>query len=97
MSHLQAPGCVIYSFGSNGEVEFEQEMLESTACVVHTFDPSLTPDYLARVQAVPKLHFHNLGLKGNEVSGQGWNLSTLPDIMQVTFAQTTLSKDQFRL
>eukprot|EP00775_Hariotina_reticulata_P000751 gene751-biopygen1496 len=34
----QTVGCVIYSMGSNGDYQFEDSMLASTKCEIHTFD-----------------------------------------------------------
>jgi hypothetical protein len=33
-TYLQKPNCVIYSFGSNGETTFEQDVLRKTKCKV---------------------------------------------------------------
>ena len=35
---LNAPDCVVYSLGSNGDFAFEETILERTACTVVTFD-----------------------------------------------------------
>ena len=56
----------VYSIGSNGDTNFEEAMLNSTACDVHTFDPTLGPQAMAAVQRVvvgskDKLHFHPVG------------------------------------
>lgn len=59
---LQRPGCVIYSFGSNGDTSFEEIMLNTTKCSVWTFDPTLDAAMLAKVQAVPDLNFARVGL-----------------------------------
>ena len=38
--------CVVYSFGSNGEISFEEDLIERTRglCEVHIFDPTLTDE-----------------------------------------------------
>ena len=35
---LQKDNCVVYSFGSNGETSFEQDLLSKTGCEIHIFD-----------------------------------------------------------
>lgn len=35
---LLKPPCVIFSLGSNGDFTFEESMLNSTQCLIHTFD-----------------------------------------------------------
>jgi Methyltransferase domain len=37
-----SPGCNIYSLGSNGDFTFEESMLVSTPCTIHTFDCTLS-------------------------------------------------------
>eukprot|EP00884_Botryococcus_braunii_P008595 jgi/Botrbrau1/17737/Bobra.0127s0002.1 len=63
---LQKPDCIVYSFGSNGEVSFEQGILDSTNCEIHVFDPTLGPEAKATVEALPRTHFHEYGLGGRE-------------------------------
>lgn len=59
---LHRPGCVVYSFGSNGETSFEEDMLERTPCQVFTFDPTLNEAKTAKVMAVPRLNFSATGI-----------------------------------
>ena len=59
---LQRPGCVIYSFGSNGDTSFEEALLNTTKCSVWTFDPTLDASKLAKVNAVAGLNFTSVGL-----------------------------------
>ncbi len=61
-SFLQRPGCVVYSFGSDGDTSFEEAILNRTACAVFTFDPTLAPGVQARVEAVPGIEFAAVGL-----------------------------------
>ena len=61
-SLLQREGCVVYSFGSNGETSYEEDVLAKTACEVHTFDPTLSPQQEASVLAVPGIQLHKVGL-----------------------------------
>ena len=60
-SMLQTAGCLVYSLGSKGDTSFEDDMMNSTACDVHTFDPTLSPEALKVVQSKDKLHFHPVG------------------------------------
>ena len=69
---LQRPGCVVYSFGSNGDTSFEAAILNRTSCAVFTFDPTLAPEVQAKVEAVPGITFKAVGLSavdGNAVIG----------------------------
>ena len=59
---LHRPGCVVYSFGSNGETEFEEAVLATTNCQVHVFDPTLGPEALSKLKALPSIQFHPIGL-----------------------------------
>jgi len=35
---LQVPKCVVYSMGSNGQHDFEDDIMYNTQCEIHTFD-----------------------------------------------------------
>ena len=72
-SLLQREGCVVYSFGSNGDTSFEEDVLRKTVCAVHTFDPTLDPEQEAQVLAVPGINLHKIGLAAEpgEVRGHG--------------------------
>lgn len=52
-------GCVVYSLGSNGQFEFELEMVARTPCTVHTFDCTLDAATLV-LPSSPRIHFHAL-------------------------------------
>ena len=60
---LQTAGCLVYSLGSAGDTSFEDAMMQSTVCEVHTFDPTLPSEVQAAVQSNQKLHFHNIGVQ----------------------------------
>ena len=55
--------CVVYSFGSFGDTQFEQRVRDVVpGCEIHTFDPTcMRPAPLKREK---DLHFHSLGLGG---------------------------------
>lgn len=40
--------------------------MKATSCEVHVFDPTLSPEAKARVQALPRTYFHDYGLAGTE-------------------------------
>lgn len=51
--------CVIYSFGSNGKVQFETEMHSRTNCEIHIFDPTVA------LSGLPEnIYFHSWCLSG---------------------------------
>jgi len=50
---LRQQACVVYSFGSNGQVSFEEEMIRRTGCEVHVFDPTMDELSIQTVEAVP--------------------------------------------
>lgn len=83
---LQIPGCVVYSFGSNGDTAFEEAILEYTSCSVFTFDPTLNDTQSARVAAVPAISFSPVGLSDADglltIKGKPRPVRTLQSLMQ---------------
>lgn len=61
-SLLQKDNCVVYSFGSNGETTFEQDLLRKTKCDVHVFDPTLSAEVQQQVSSIRGVTLHNYGL-----------------------------------
>lgn len=59
---LQRQGCKVYSFGSNGDTDFEEAVLATTNCEVHVFDPTLGQEALKKLSKQPKIQFHPVGL-----------------------------------
>lgn len=61
-----APPCLVYSFGSNGDVSFEQGVKAAAPnCHIFTFDPTLSAEKLAVVRGAEKrglLKFVDVGL-----------------------------------
>jgi len=51
---LQKPNCVVYSMGSNGQHDFEDDIMMNTACEIHTFDM----DDFSKVFNGTRVHFH---------------------------------------
>lgn len=70
--------CIVYSFGSNGEISFEEDLIERTRglCEIHIFDPSLIDDTkgnnnwfngadatdLRKGKELPHIHWYSEGL-----------------------------------
>ena len=83
---LHRPGCVVYSFGSNGDTSFEEAVLNRTACAVFTFDPTLAPAVQARVEAVPGITFQAVGLSAADgdtvIGGRTLPVRTLATLMR---------------
>lgn len=61
LSTLNNDQCVVYSVGSNNVWEFENEILQKTPCVVHTFDCT-GPRSRFEVPKHERLHFHHICL-----------------------------------
>jgi hypothetical protein len=79
---LQQDGCVIYSIGSNNEFDFEESMLRSTACDIHTFDCTVVPE-LKRIQGNTKnrVKFHKWCLSDRNFKDENGNeFFTLPSV-----------------
>jgi hypothetical protein len=65
------PDCVVYSFGSKGEVSFELGVtFKLPNCEIHIFDPTLTPEQKDVVDTVPRAVFHDFGIgtKNGDIS-----------------------------
>ncbi|XP_071125468.1 uncharacterized protein [Mytilus edulis] len=70
--------CLVYSFGINWDWGFDEEVVETYDCEVHSFDPSMI--YSGKR---PNIHFHRIGLinKRNFYDfKRKWNMTTLDDI-----------------
>jgi len=68
---LQRPNCVIYSMGSNGQHDFEDDLLANTKCEIHTFDM----DDFSKVFNGTRVHFHKSKIgngKGGTKSISQW-------------------------
>lgn len=70
-------GCVILSLGSNGQFDFEDSMLASTPCEVHTFD--CTCDGASRG---PRHHYHKQCLGSPEKAAEDPAFITLAQAVQ---------------
>lgn len=69
---LKKDNCVVYSFVSNGETTFEEDLLRKTKCDVHVFDPTLHQETKDRVSSIKgvTLHTYGLGITDGLVSDQ---------------------------
>ena len=61
-----APGCLIYSIGSNGDFSFEAAVYNLFGCEIHTFDPTDTTGAWASKGTKNHAIFHNIGLSGTK-------------------------------
>lgn len=60
---FQDRDCVVYSFGSNGQVTFEEALINMTkSCDVHVFDYSLNTAKANMVRSVPGATLHEYGI-----------------------------------
>ena len=65
--------CVIYSLGSNGQYEFEHEMIFNTPCEIHTFDCTHDPV----VALHPRITYHKICLGDDSADGRYRSLSSI--------------------
>jgi len=54
--------CIIYSIGGNNRWQFEESMLESTKCIIHTFDCTGNIERFNLKPPNPRVHFHHVCL-----------------------------------
>ena len=55
-------GCIVYSFGSNGDDQFESDILKKTFCKVFTFDPTMSLEQEKMLSPGVLRNFHKIGL-----------------------------------
>lgn len=53
--------CLVYSVGSNNDIQFEESMHNLTRCEIHTFDPTLKAPFKGGAIST----FHDIGLNGS--------------------------------
>ena len=82
--------CVVYSFGSNGEVTFERDMIEKAGCEVHVFDPTLNEEQKQQVRGIQGKFVNPilLVLASQDLS----ELQCLSHINLITFTRSLSSK-----
>lgn len=69
LDNLQSPGCIIYSTGENNW-EFEKDVLEKTACEVHSFDCTGPKERFSDIPINPRLHFHHICIRSAPAPAQ---------------------------
>ncbi|XP_052244609.1 probable methyltransferase-like protein 24 [Dreissena polymorpha] len=70
--------CIIYSFGINNDLSFDNEAVKMFGCDVFCFDPSMK---MESKRISDHVWFYNWGLSGeNTVDKQGWKMKTLRTI-----------------
>lgn len=81
--HLLKPPCIVYSIGGNNQWQFEEDVLEKTNCIVHTFDCT-GPRERFTPPLHPKLNFHHICLVSDEtemhdaiMEGKRWTLASM--------------------
>ncbi len=79
------PTCIVYSIGSNNQWLFEEDILKTTPCEVHTFDCTWSKDRFQPPNN-PRLHFHHvcLGTENRPSSarnGEFWTLDKMTTIL----------------
>lgn len=69
----QRPPCVVISIGSNGEWEFEEDVVGRTRCTVHTFDCTVPASTAPPSSIRERVRFHRqcIGATSRNVSGVG--------------------------
>ncbi len=76
-----APPCLLYSIGSNGNYQWEDGMYEETdgLCEIHVFDYS--QNYTRHKNSGRNIHFHQWGLHGTRKPQRGALWKTMPEII----------------
>jgi len=79
--------CIVYSFGSNGDDQFESDILKKTSCKVFTFDPTLSFEKEKMLSPSVWKNFHKIGLAKYdgvmEIGGIEREVRNLKSIMRV--------------
>ena len=66
-SNSTSDGCLVYSIGSNNQIEFEEATFNHIGCEIHTFDPTLDKPFVGDKYAT--FHPWGLGEDGAKMSG----------------------------
>ena len=78
--------CIVYSFGSNGDDQFEIDILKKTSCEVFTFDPTLSVEKERMLSTNVRKNFHAIGLANYdglmEIGGMERKVLSLKTIMK---------------
>lgn len=102
LANLREP-CVIYSIGGNNQWAFERDLLQKTACDIHTFDCT-GPLLRFNPPKNERLHFHHvcLGVKSlpaptNVTMGKSNNDMLLGEVWTLEEMQSTLHHNRIDL
>ena len=60
--YRKAPKGLVYSIGSNGVFDFENEVIHELACEVHTFDPTGDTTTWSKLAGDLGINYHPIGL-----------------------------------
>lgn len=52
---------MLYSFGSEGDTSFEQQMMRRASCEIHTFDPFVDAATKEAIKGKAGIRFHDWG------------------------------------
>ena len=52
---------MLYSFGSDGDSSFEQQMMRRASCETHTFDPFMNATAKEAIKGKAGIKFHDWG------------------------------------
>lgn len=78
--------CIVYSFGSNGDDQFESDILKKTSCDVFTFDPTLSLEKERMLSRSVRKNFRKVGLASYdgvmEIGGIERKVQSLKTIMK---------------
>jgi hypothetical protein len=81
-----AGGCLVYSVGSNNDVQFERAVHTHMGCEIHTFDPTLNKPFVGDMYST----FHPWGL-GTDGGNEGASASKTDNWIRKSFE--TVMKD----
>lgn len=91
---LAEPDCLVYSFGSNGKIQFERGVKAiNPDCEVHVFDPTDPPSKSSVVSAVGTFHQWGLGDVEKKFSlGKVMPLASIMELLGHTGRRLTVLK-----
>ncbi|KAL4226915.1 Methyltransferase-like protein 24 [Mactra antiquata] len=73
--------CLVYSFGSHNQFDFEVDVHRHLGCEVHTFDPSMKK-VGKRINTFTTFHSYGLGARDFYDTRKKWNMKRLTSIIK---------------